>query len=406
MSAAPLPKPDGEPGPEPQADAEGWALLEGMRRRLEEQVSQTRKTQAQVTQLADSIAALVDMQRKRARSLNLNSFVAYVVFTMLCGGAFYFLYQSRARELVGGRDRAVGERDAAVRRADEATAKIVARESADAKALDAYQLLATGKHADAAKRLAELRDGPLSRFEREVLAERAKQADVVQVDGALKLASAAFKAGRFGDVVAPLEQALLIETVGPRAAEMHYLVGIAQAKAGELDKAITHLQRSLELDVADEDARFQLASALDRAGQWGKARGEYDRFATARPQSGFAVFAMRRSATLARMPAVAPAAPANAAPTQPVQPTLQPRPPMQQAPVPAPPALPPASKPVGIAPNPPAPAQSPATGAAPKAAAVPAAPKVQPKPPAPAPKAPSSTEPVAPAEGSAPPPTE
>ncbi|MDB4952744.1 MAG: hypothetical protein JWO36_313 [Myxococcales bacterium] len=400
MSAAPLPKPDGDPGSEPMADTEGWALLEGMRRRLDEQAGQTRKTQAQVTQLADSIAALVDMQRKRARSLNLNSFVAYVVFTMLCGGAFYFLYQSRARELVSGRDRAVTERDAAARRADEATAKVVARDAADAKALELYQALAAGKHADPAK-LAELRDAPLSRLERDVLAERAKQAETAQVDGALKAALASFRAGRYGDVVAPLEQALLIETVGPRAAEMHYLVGIAQAKSGVLDKAIAHLQRSLEMDVADEDARFQLASALDRAGQWGKARGEYDRFATARPQSPFALFAMRRSATLARMPAVAPAGavPAPGAPLgQPIAPaplpaTASPQPNLAPAPAKAAGSPPPSMSPLPVKPVP--------------AIAPSATPKLQPKPAAPALKSPAPVpEPVAPAEGSAAPPTE
>ena len=308
MSATPQPLP-GEPAP----DEEGWALLDGLRRRLDDQATQTRKTAAQVTQLADSIAALVAHQRNRTRGLNLNSFVAYVVFTMLCGGAFYFLYQSRARELVGARDRAATERDAADRRAIDATAKTVAREAADAKALAAWQLLEAGKRDEAAKRMAELAGAPLSRFERDVLAARAKQAEAMQADTALKTAIAALKAGRNAEVVATLEPALA--SGGSRAPEMQYLIGVAHARAGELDKAIAPLQAAANADVADDDARFQLASALDRAGQWAKARVEYDRFATAHPQSPFAAFAMRRSATLARMPAVQPVgAPAPVAP--------------------------------------------------------------------------------------------
>src|SRR2546423_1988547 len=98
MSASPMPKPEGAP-PEP-SDADGWALLDALRRKLDDQQAQTRKTGAQVGQLAESIAALVELQRKRSRWLNLNSFVAYVAFTVLLGGAFYFVYQSRARELV------------------------------------------------------------------------------------------------------------------------------------------------------------------------------------------------------------------------------------------------------------------------------------------------------------------
>ena len=47
-----------------------------------------------------------------------------------------------------------------------------------------------------------------------------------------------------------------------------------------------------------EGADSHLASVLDRAGQWAKAKVEYDRFATAHPMASYAAFAMRRGATL------------------------------------------------------------------------------------------------------------
>ncbi|MBV8763092.1 MAG: hypothetical protein JO257_37745 [Deltaproteobacteria bacterium] len=251
---------------------DGWALLDGLRRRLDDQAAQTRKTQAQVTQLAESVAALVDLGRRRSRWLNLNSFAAYLIFTVLLGGAFYFVFQSRAREVVtqreraiADRDRAFTDRDAAIKRADAADAALAAERTAAAKAAAASA-----------------------------------------VDNQVKTAAAALRAGRTNDVIAPLEKALEQEPPGARAAEMHYLVGVAYSKGTALDKAISHLMAAVNADVADEDARFQLASVLDRVGQWAKARAEYDKFATAHPQSANAVFAMRRSATLARMPAVAP----------------------------------------------------------------------------------------------------
>ena len=285
MSAAPRPATE-EPGPDPRPEDEGWALLEALRRRLDDQASQTRKTQAQVSQLAESIAALVELGRRRTRWLNLNSFAAYLIFTVLLGGAFFFVYKSSARELVATRERAIAERDrayvdrdTAVKRADEATAKLAAEKAAEANAAAASA-----------------------------------------VDNTVKAATAALHAGRTNDVIGPLEKALESEAPGARAAEMHYLVGVAYSKGNQLDKAVPHLAAAVSGNVADEDARFQLASALDRAGQWGRARSEYDKFATAHPQSPSAVFAMRRSATLARMPANAPwnvgqpAAPRPAAP--------------------------------------------------------------------------------------------
>ena len=296
MSASPRPQTDPGQDPGPPAD-DGWALLDGLRRRLDDQAAQTRKTQAQVTQLAESIAALVELGRRRTRWLNLNSFAAYLIFTILLGGAFYFVYQSRAHELVvvrdravADRDRALADRDAATRRADDAAAKLVAQQAAAAQA-----------------------------------------AESSAVDATVKSAQAAVRAGHFGEVVAPLEKALASEAPGARAAEMHYLLGLAYGSKNQLDKAVTHLQAAVDGDVTDDDARFQLASVLDRVGQWAKARGEYDKFATAHPQSPNAVFAMRRSATLARMPATAPwngpaKAPAAPATTAPAPATTAPAP--------------------------------------------------------------------------------
>jgi tetratricopeptide (TPR) repeat protein len=343
MSASPRPQTD--ESPDPSADAEGWALLDGLRRRLDEHANQNRKLQTQVTQLAESIAAMVTQQRKRSRWLNLNSFVAYVMFTLLCGGAFYFVYKSRAHEVVAERDRVIDERDAAVKRADQSIAKTLARDAADVKAWDAYQLLEAGKREDAAKKLVDLQSAPLSRFERTVLDARAKQAEVMQIEAALKQAAAAFKVGHHAEVVAPLEAAIKLETTGPRSAQMHYYLGVAYAKTGQLENAIVHLQAAVAADVDVEDARFHLASVLDRAGQWGKAKVEYDRFATAHPMSSYTQFATRRAATLDRMPPVAPLKAMTAAGAQP----------------PAIPGATPAPKPAAAAKKPPAPPADDAT---------------------------------------------
>lgn len=364
MSAQPAKTPEPEAATDAHGADDGWALLEALRRRLDDQGALGRKTQVQVVELAQSIGALVAEQRRRAKWANLNSFVAYVLFTLLVGAGFYLLYRSRAHELVEARDSAQRERDQAVKRADDLTAKATGRDAADAKAWEIYQLLEAGKRSEAAGKLDSLAALPLSRTERAVLAARAHETQVMEVDTALKAAAASFKAGRHAEVIAPLEAALVSEPAGARASTMRYFLGVAYAKANQLDKAAALLAAAVAADVDQEDARFQLASALDRAGQYAKARTEYDRFATAHPQSQLAVFAMRRSATLARMPAVAPA-PTPPAPTPP---------PAKTGPAPAP----------GPTPAPPA------TPAAEKTNTAPASPPVTPKP---APPPPAATEP-------------
>lgn len=357
MTAAPRAHTDepasSEPATHPDRGVDdGWALLEGLRRRLDDQTSQGRKTQQQVSQLTESIAALVEHQRGQTKRLNLNSFVAYVIYTVLLGIGFYVLYNSRANELVEAREHADKERDAATRRADDLAAKATARDQADAAAWEVFQLLEAGKRSEATGKLAALRELRLSRTERAVLAARAHETQIQEVDAALKAATASFKAGRYGDVIAPLEAALVGEASGTRAAAMRYFLGIAYAKANALDKAIAYLQAALDGDVEHEDARFQLASALDRSGAYARARTEYDKFATGYPQSQFSVYAMRRSAALAKLPANAPPEsktdaatdaakaalpkppvpapvapkPAQPAPAQPVEPKAEPEP--------------------------------------------------------------------------------
>jgi tetratricopeptide (TPR) repeat protein len=394
VAAAPLPKPE-EPAAEPGSDADGWALLDGLRRRLDDQVAQGRKAQAQVTQLAESSAPRVAQHRRRCQWVNVNSFVAYLVFTLLCGAGCFLLYRSRAHELTAARDQAIAERDAAVRHADEALARAVARESADTKAWEVYQLLDLGKRAEAAAKLAALRDQPLSKTERAVLAARVHDSQVMEIDAALKAAAAALKAGHPGDMIRPLEAALTAESPGAQAAMIHYYLGVAYART-ELDKAAAHLRAAVAGDVDQEDARFQLASVLDRSGAYAPARAEYDRFATAHPQSPFAMFAMRRSATLARLPtapgsgAPDPAAPgaappisgAAAAPAAAAPPPLPIPAPAAAVPAGVKPPAGPAGAPPGVAPVPP----KPPVGAPPSAppGAAPAAPSAQPLAPAPA----------------------
>jgi hypothetical protein len=142
-------------------------------------------------------------------------------------------------------------------------------------------------------------------------------------------------------VVKSLEAALVGEPPGQRAAAMHYYLGVAFAKT-ELEKAASHLQEAIAGGVDQEDVRFQLASVLDRSGAYAQARTEYDRFATAHPQSQLAVFALRRSATLSRF-ATTPGAPtppgavppAAVAPPRPWKPAVKLAPPARATPKPA-----------------------------------------------------------------------
>ena len=166
-------------------------------------------------------------------------------------------------------------------------------------AWEVYQLLEAGKRDEAADEARRRSRDAAAVADRARRARRARPRDrrSWRSTPPSRRAAASFKAGRHADVIAPLEAALVGEPAGARAASMHYYLGVAYAKADDARRRRSRTsQAAVDAEVDHEDARFQLASALDRSGQYARARAEYDRFATAHPQSSYAVFAMRRSA--------------------------------------------------------------------------------------------------------------
>ncbi len=303
-----------EPGPPANSAETLWAMLDALRRKLDDNATVGRKTQQAMVQLADSLANQVASNRKRTRWLNLNSFVAYLIFTLTIGAGFLLLYRVRTAALVAERITAQHERDAAVNRATTAEAQLQERRTADSSVWDIYALLTTGKRQAGLTALAAMPATKLSKTERAVFAELEQRTRAELVDDEYRAGLSAFRNGKFADVVTNLSAALVIESKGQRAAAMRYYLGVAQLKLNQPEAAVAALEQALAGDVELEDARYFYAAALDAQGQAGRARAEYDRFATKHPQSPWTMQASRRSAILARGPAVVAPTPTAPAP--------------------------------------------------------------------------------------------
>src|SRR5687767_6445692 len=81
--------------------------LADLRRDVAEAHAITTRTHNALTTLATTLKDIVARQDRYERGLNLNSFVAYTLFTVLLGGGFYMLYRSRAENLLGDREQAL-----------------------------------------------------------------------------------------------------------------------------------------------------------------------------------------------------------------------------------------------------------------------------------------------------------
>jgi TolA-binding protein len=276
-----------------------------LRMRLDEQGAMLRRTHQAVVGLAESLGKVVAHQRRRERGISLNSFVAYMLFTLLLGGGFFMLYSTRAGDLVEARDAALRSRDEIRGRLRAVEADVEARERASATALEYYQLLRDGRHAEVVARYPEIERQDLTATESALFASGVEQARNELVDAGYLAGLDAFRLGDLDKATAELRTALAYEDNGPRTAQMRYYLGVALFKQRDHEEAVRQLELAIAGRVEKQgmtDVRYYLAAALDGLGELDKARVEYNRFATEYPKLVLSWSARRRAAQLSRRP--------------------------------------------------------------------------------------------------------
>jgi TolA-binding protein len=276
-----------------------------LRMRLDEQGAVLRRTHQAVVGLAESLGKVVAHQRRRERGMSLNSFVAYMLFTLLLGGAFFMLYTTRAGDLVAARDAALRSREETRTRLRELEGDVEARERAAATALEYYQLLRDGRHAEVVARYPEIERQELTATESALFAGGVEQARNELVDAGYLAGLDAYRAGDLERATTELRTALAYEDNGPRTGQMRYYLGVALFKQRDHEEAVRQLELAIAGRVETQgmtDVRYYLAAAFDGLGEHDKARVEYNRFATEHPKLPLSWSARRRAAQLSRRP--------------------------------------------------------------------------------------------------------
>ncbi|HUH02507.1 MAG TPA: tetratricopeptide repeat protein [Kofleriaceae bacterium] len=272
-------------------------------RRVEEQATLARKSQQSVASLAESVASVVARQRHSDRRLHLNSFVAYLVFTVLLGGGFFALYDARTGNMVRERNDAVAERDSARHRVTELSDELAGRDAAHSSAFEFFKLLRDGNTADAIARHTEVERERLTPTERELFDREIEKARGEIVDAGYLTGIDAFRRNDFDKAVTELRRGLAYQADGARAAQMRYYLGAALQQKGDSENAVRELELAMAGGVEQAgmvDARFYLAQALEQLGRLSDARAEYEKFASANPKSPLALAARRMATQLSR----------------------------------------------------------------------------------------------------------
>jgi TolA-binding protein len=283
-------------------DGDLRAELVTLRARVEEQTALAKRTADALRRLAES---LVSRKRSYERLLSLNSFAAYALFTILLGGGFFLLYQSRVGDLVDAERAAVQARDRARERAQ------VLQEALDGRRAAAESARAFFEHVEAgdARRILALypqldRDA-LTPTERAVFDAAAKDARAEIARERHEVGLEAYRRGDYGAATAELLSSLSLEHDARRAAVIRYYLGVAQLELAQHEEAARTLELALVGGVEREglsDARYHAAAALEALGERERARASYERFASEHPASSRAWQARQRAAELSREP--------------------------------------------------------------------------------------------------------
>ncbi len=246
--------------------------LEAVNQRLSS-VEQTHGRAGQgASELASSVGELSQLVRRQVRLLSLNSFAAYLIFTVLLCASFYFLYTDRAGDAEAERDSALAARDAAQARAEGTARQLAAREAADRASAGLLELLRQRRYREAIAAHRELAGVELGPAQRQFLA------DAVAGARSELAADAALRARQAFD-------------------RRDYQRGHDLAKDG-----LTFIAAggpALE-GPASAELRYVLAASLDKLGRAAEARDAYAAFLTAAPNHPLAARARQRLARLER----------------------------------------------------------------------------------------------------------
>ncbi len=297
-----LDKPDDPPAAATGGAGNGVNDLKDLRREIGEAHAIATRTYNAVSTLAGSLKEVIARQNRYDRGLNLNSFVAYVLFTVLLGGGFFLLYRSRADRLVAERDQAIRAREAAIGETLQVKKDVATRDEGQQKAADYWSLLKNGKKAEAIAAYEQVAHEKLSPVERQVFEEGVAKARADIIDSGFTSGVEAFQKEQWKPAATALKRALAYEGDGPRAAQMHYYLGVSLHKPGDSAEASPELDKAIDGGVertVGPDARYYLASALEMLRQSDRAREEYDKFVTGHPSHPLAPAAHRKSLELA-----------------------------------------------------------------------------------------------------------
>ncbi len=272
--------------------------LEALAERVSE-IGQSRdQSDDTVSTLASALSDLVGRMRRQDRLMSLNSFVAYALFTVLLGAAFFMLYRSRATDLERERDQAQHGLIAAEERGQNAVRELAARDAAEKGATEIYEMLRDHRYKEAIAAGGKLDTLKLTPAVKGLLTDAIERAKGDLAHQALERGREAYSRGELDRAIKEAQAGLEAAAQSEHTAALHYLIGQSLNKQNKTADAAAALDKALAGGIEKEikDARYLYATVLDKlAGRQEDARVAYRAFAASNPHSPTAHWARTRA---------------------------------------------------------------------------------------------------------------
>ncbi len=282
-------------------------LLEELAR-LREEVVNTRnvtiKTDNHVTNLSAEVKSVSRALGQGERRNLLNSFVAYILFTVLIAGGLWLTFQARLDKTQADRALFDQKESEYKQRIAELNAELGRWKQIERELLEFERMVREGQKEQAVAsfnalrrvRFAGLLEDLVSRFKADVAKEtfdRGKQL---------------FDQGNFAQADEAFSKALEYHGEPTYRGELLYFQGMAALRLKDFPRAADLLRKALETDLERKllaEAGFNLAYAYDRMGERRTARDLYERFVNRHPRHAHKPQAEQRFKQLSRRSAEA-----------------------------------------------------------------------------------------------------
>jgi TolA-binding protein len=254
------------------------------------------KTNNLTNALAADIKSIAKRQAGYERRFNWNSAVAYALFATLSFVGLKLWSDVRLREIEGETKSLERELRELRRDLSEETARAEARERAEAKAAQFYDLVRLQKRAEAVERFEAIRHEPLSR------AEAAFFADVVE-RFRLELSVQAYqngldlaRTGRYAEAADQFQEAIRLKEEAGHIPAVKYNLARTLARLGRTGEAMVLAQAVIDQNVDRElqdDGAWLLAECAESLGNLDDARNALRMIMRRWPRSQIATDARR-----------------------------------------------------------------------------------------------------------------